>query len=138
MELTKLVIVDTDFLSLYLKGDLLTKKYVEDMIVNGYLFTTTSITSSELFFGAYKKGWKRTRIEILKQFLDKIDVIAFNYKHSLRYGKLRATMIKKGIEIGFADTAIASICIEEAKPLFTFNKKHFKTIKQLELYNADF
>lgn len=138
MELTKQVIVDTDFLSFYLKGDLMTKKYVEDMIMNGYLFTTTSITSSELLFGAYKKEWKKARIEVLKLFLEKIGVIAFNYKHSLRYGKLRATMIKRGTEIGFADTAIASICIEEAKPLFTFNKKHFKEIKQLELYNTDF
>ncbi len=134
MELTKQVIVDTDFLSLYLKGDMLTKKYVEDMITDGYLFTTTSITSSEMVFGAYKKEWKKTKIESLKRFLVKIGVIEFNYKHSLLYGKLRAEMIKKGEEIGFADTAIASICIEEQKPLFTFNIKHFKMIDKLEFY----
>ena len=138
MELTNKVIVDTDFISLYLKGDLLTKKYVEDMMTNGYLFTTTSITSSELLYGAYKKEWKKTRIEVLKQFLEKIGVIGFNYKHSLVYGKLRATMINSGKEIGFADTAIASICIEEQMPLFTFNIKHFIDIHNLELYNKDF
>lgn len=134
----KQVIVDTDFLSLYLKGDMLTKKYVEDMITNGYLFTTTSITSSELLFGANKKEWKKTRIEFLKQFLVKIGVFEFNYKHSLVYGKLRTKMVKAGKEIGFADTAIASICLEEQKPLFTHNVKHFAMIDQLELYNADF
>lgn len=138
MELRNKVIVDTDFISLYLKGDLLTRKYVEDLITNGYLFTTTSITSLEMIFGAYKKEWKKARIEVLKQFLEKIGVVEFNYKHSLVYGKLRATLIREGNEIGFADTAIASICIEEKLPLFTFNKKHFKDITNLELYNNEF
>ena len=108
------------------------------MITNGYLFTTTSITSSELFYGAYKKNWKRARIEVLKQFLEKIGVLAFSYNHSLVYGKLRASMIKSGKEIGFADTAIASICIEEKIPLFTFDIRHFKEIDKLEFYNKDF
>ena len=47
-------------------------------------------------------------------------------------------MIKTGKEIGFADTAIAAICIEEKIPLFTFNIKHFIEISNLELYNKDF
>ena len=108
------------------------------MIANGYLFTTTSITRSELVFGAYKKNWKKKRIEVLKQFLEKIGVIGFSYEHSLVYGNIRATMIKTGKEIGFADTAIAAICIEEKIPLFTFNIKHFIEISNLELYNKDF
>ena len=46
-------------------------------------------------------------------------------------------MIKNGIEIGFADTAIALICIGEKKQLFTYNVKHFKHIDQLELFIND-
>ena len=135
--MNKNVVVDTDFLSLYLKGDLLTKKYVENMIAAGNLFTTTSISSAELLFGVYKKGWKNTKITIVKNFLSTIGIIEFNYKHSQIYRQIRAQMIKNGIEIGFADTAIASICIGEKKQLFTYNVKHFKHIDQLELFISD-
>lgn len=135
MELIKLVIVDTDFLSFFLKGDDLVKQYVENILADGYLFTTTAITSSELFYGAYKKGWKENKIEELKQFLTKIGVIEFKDNHSQIYGKLRATLQKKGKDVGFADIAIASICIGENLPLFTFNVRHFKEIEELELYN---
>ena len=100
MELNKRVIVDTEFISLYLKGDLLTKQHVEHILTDGYLFTTTAITSSELLYGAYKKGWKEKKIQLMRQFLTTIGVIAFTYEHSLIYGKLRATNVKKGLEIG--------------------------------------
>lgn len=72
---------------------------------------------------------------ILYKFLAKIGVIEFNYNHSQIYGKLRSTMIKNGKEIGFGDTAIASICIGEKLPLFTYNVKHFKDIELLELFS---
>ena len=135
MEVKKLVVADTDFLSHYLKGDLLTKKYVEEMLSRDYLFTTTSITTSELLFGAYKKGWKRIKINELKKFLSMIGVISFNYTHSKIYGKLRADLNKNGIEIGYADTAIASICLGENLQLFTYNKKHFNEIDNLQLFS---
>lgn len=135
MALNNPIIADTNFISHYLKGDQFAKLKMEAIISSGFLITTTSISSAELFYGAIKKGWKKNKFKILQQFLNAIGIIPFTYQHSLKYAQVHNETQKMGFEIGFADAAIASICLIQKIPLLTENTKDFEIIKELVLFD---
>ena len=134
MEIDKFIICDTDFLSSWMKGENFVKNYLELVLSTEHNIATTSITTSEIYYGAFINKWTKKRIEKVEYFLSSIKVFSYNFKHSKKYGELRSNLKNSGQEIGFSDTAIASICLVERCKLISFNLKHFKRINGLELF----
>ena len=116
------------------RGENFVKNYLELVLSTDHNLATTSITTSEIYYGAFINKWTKKRIEKVESFLSSIKIFSYNFKHSKKYGELRARLQNSGQEIGFPDTAIASICLVEHCKLITFNLKHFKRINGLELF----
>lgn len=133
MEIKKPVILDTDFLSYYLIERPTAILMVESLIKNDLLPATTVITKSEMIFGAKRKKWGSKKFNKLKNLFNSLLIYDFTPKSSEIYGELRAKLMNAGLDIGFADTAIASITLEQQAILLTNNSEHFNRIETLDL-----
>ena len=123
-----MIIVDTDILIDIFdkqseKGNLALKKLES----SGEDIAITSITLHEILFGHYKFN-KKVR-DILH-----INTLEFNKKDAELSAKIEFDLEKKGKTISRTDTMIAAIAINRKAKVYTFNKKHFQMIKQLELF----
>ncbi len=127
------IIADTNFLSDILAGKPSAKKTIAEIITDGYYIITTVISTSELFFGAKRRIWHESRLLKLDNFINSLQVLDFSLAHSRLFGTLRAELVDKGSDIGFADTAIAAIALSLDFPVLTANVKHFERIQNLKI-----
>lgn len=126
------VCLDTNFISDFLGGEQEAVLKFAEITSENLDACTTVITVSELFYGAYKRGWGKRRFQVLTDFLEKIAIIPFSVEASILAGWLRAQLARRGINIGYADTAIAAISLVEKAILLTRNVKHFKHVASLK------
>ncbi|MFX0062515.1 MAG: type II toxin-antitoxin system VapC family toxin [Candidatus Hermodarchaeota archaeon] len=126
------VCLDTDFISEYLRGQRIATNKMDQLLDDDSIICTTPITLSELFFGAYRRNWGEKRIQLLQNFASRLGVIPFEAEEGILAGWLRAQLVNQGIEIGYADTAIAAIVITNEIPLVTRNIGHFENINHIE------
>ncbi len=133
MELTRPIIADTDYLSDFLAGTTPAKKTTFKLIKEEMFVITTTITVSELYYGKYRRKWQERRSKILEELIISLTVLPFTIEHAKEYGKIRASLVDNGMDIGFADTAIASIAIIEDLPLLTANVDHFNRVDGLKI-----
>ena len=133
MEIKQHVVLDTDFLSYYLIEKPSAIIIVESLIKQDLLPATTVITKAEMFYGANKKNWGPKKFAKLRALFNSLLVYDFTSKSSEIYGKLRAKLMNSGADIGFADTAIASITMEQKAILLTNNVDHFNRVETLDL-----
>ncbi len=124
-----MIIVDTDILIDIFdkqseKGNLALKKLES----SGEDIAITSITLHEILFGHYKFNKK------VKDILH-INTLEFNKKDAELSAKIEFDLEKKGKIIPRTDTMIAAIAINRKAKVYTFNKKHFQMINQLELFD---
>ena len=133
MELDQPIIVDTDFLSDYLAKKPKAKRTIYNLLKEGLYIITTVITVSELYFGCNRRKWGQRRIKTLKKLITSIKVIDFTLEHAKEYGRLRASLVDKGQDIGFADTAIAAIAKNDDIPILTANIRHFERLDGLKI-----
>ncbi len=126
-----LVILDTDFLSYYLIAHAAALTTMESLLQNAVTVATTVINKAEMFFGAYKKNWGSKRMSSLRKLFDSIEVIEFDAQAAEIYGQLRSDLQNRGIDVGFADTVIASIAWENDAAVVTGNVVHFRRISGL-------
>ena len=118
------VILDTNILIEILKGNQKTIQIVEQF---DRLFIS-AITVMEIYFGALNKQ----ELKKLKQFVSSFDVISLNENIS----NIATNLIYKYTKshtLDIPDALIASASIFINTPLFTYNKKYFKYINDIEL-----
>ena len=118
------VILDTNILIEILKGNQKTIQIVKQF---DRLFIS-AITVMEIYFGALNKQ----ELKKLKQFVSSFDVISLNENIS----NIATNLIYKYIKshtLDIPDALIASTSIFINTPLFTYNKKDFKYINDIEL-----
>ena len=95
----------------------------------------SSITVSELQYGAYKSKQIKKNINRLDEFLSPFEILAFDENASNFYGKIRSQLEKKGNVIGPLDMLIAAHALSENLTLITNNEKEFKRVKSLKVRN---
>ena len=93
------------------------------------------ITGSELLYGAFKSQQVKKNLNIIEEFIMPFDIIDFDYKSAIEYGKIRATLEKQGQVIGNMDMQIAAIAKANDMVLVTNNLKEFNRIENLQLEN---
>ena len=124
-----MIIVDTDVLIEIFdkesdKGEIALAKLEE----SGEDVAITSLNLHEILYGHYKIGKKIKGIT-------QINTIEFGKKDAEISAKLEIEAEKKGKTIPRIDTMIAAIVINRKAKIYTFNKKHFESFKQVKLYN---
>jgi len=95
----------------------------------------SSITVSELYYGAYKSEHVEKNLLALEHFLYPFDIVDYDFKASIEYGKVRAALEKKGEIIGGLDMMIAAHARSIDAILVTNNTKEFARVQGLRTEN---
>ncbi len=95
----------------------------------------SSITVSELMYGAYKSQQTTKNLRALEHFLMPFDIFEYGYDAAVTYGKIRAQLEKRGEIIGNMDMQIAGHAISLGMSVVTNNTKEFRRVEGLMLEN---
>ena len=95
----------------------------------------SSITVSELQYGACKSKQIKKNLKRLDEFLSPFAIISYDENASKYYGQIRSYLEKQGNVIGPLDMLIAAHALSENLTLITNNEKEFKRVKSLEIEN---
>jgi|SRR5882757_2605806 len=93
----------------------------------------SSITLSELAFGAAKSSRTAQNMEALQEFLLALEVAPYDDRAALQYGIVRAELERTGRQIGSLDTLIAAHAIALDVVLVTHNTREFQRIAGLRV-----
>jgi tRNA(fMet)-specific endonuclease VapC len=110
-------------------------KVLEIFNRNASRMAISSITLSELMYGAEKSIHFDKNLEAIEEFVSHLEVLPYDSKASQHYGKIKAKLEKKGQIIGENDLHIAAHAISQGLILVTNNLKEFKRVPQLGLEN---
>lgn len=117
------VLVDTDVLVEYLRGDQRVAEYLESR--DGGL-TLSAVTVAELFVGA-RPGEEAE----LETFLEAFSVLPVTGRVAKRAGGFRREY-GDSHGTGVADALIAATAAEASVPLATFNDRHFPMLERVD------
>ena len=95
----------------------------------------SSITVSELYYGAYKSEYIEKNLLALEHFLQPFNILEYDLEASIEYGQIRATLEKQGNIIGGLDMQIAAHARSLDMTLITNNTKEFVRVDNLVIDN---
>jgi tRNA(fMet)-specific endonuclease VapC len=95
----------------------------------------SSITLSELIYGAEKSPNVDQNLEAIEEFISHLEVLPYGPKASQHYGQIKAALERKGEIIGENDIHIAAHAISQGLILVTNNSREFKRVANLALEN---
>jgi len=102
---------------------------------NASRMAISSITLSELMYGAEKSLNVNRNLEAIEEFVSHLDVLPYDAKASQHYGQIKATLERKGEIIGENDIHIAAHAISQGLILVSNNVKEFNRVPNLALEN---
>lgn len=95
----------------------------------------SSITVSELYYGAWKSKAIQQNIRRIEEFVYPFDVLAYDEDAAKEYGKIRSSLEEQGQVIGPLDMLIAAHALSRNLILITNNTKEFERVKSLQIEN---
>ena len=93
----------------------------------------SSISVSELYFGAYNSARPEKNVAILEAFLRNFQMLTITGTVARLFGKLKAALRKQSVQVAPFDLMIGSIALENGCMVATGNLRHFRHIKELQL-----
>ena len=91
----------------------------------------SSITLSELIYGAHKSERVSQNLEAVEEFVSHLVVLPYEERAAVHCGEIRAQLEKKGKSIGMYDTQIAAHARSQGLTLVTNNKREFARVPGL-------
>lgn len=130
----KKAIIDTDILSMFLRGDKKVESRVAEYLLYHSSLSISILTYYEILSGLkYKNAHKR--LEIFLELCKSLSIIPLTIESSNKSAEIYASLRKQSKIIDDMDILIAGICLENNFVLVTNNTKHFSRIKSIELSN---
>lgn len=111
------------------------KEVLEIFNTNASRMAISSITLSELIYGAEKSANVDKNLEAIEEFISHLEVMPYDAKASQHYGQIKAALEKRGEIIGENDIHIAAHTISQGLILVTNNLREFKRVPNLALEN---
>ena len=111
------------------------KEVLDVFNINASRMAISSITLSELLYGAEKSQNIDKNLEAIEEFISHLDVLSYDAKASQHYGQIKAALEKKGEIIGENDIHIAAHAISQGLILVTNNLREFKRVPNLAFEN---
>ena len=102
---------------------------------NAIRMAISSITLSELIYGAEKSPNMDKNLEAIEEFVSHLDVLPYDAKASQHYGQIKAALEKRGEIIGENDIHIAAHAISQGLILVTNNLREFIRVPNLAREN---
>lgn len=110
-------------------------KVLEIFNKNASRMAISTITLSELIYGAEKSSNVNKNLEAVEDFVSHLEVLPYEPIVSQQYGQIKATLEKRGEIIGENDIHIAAHAVSQGLILVTNNLKEFKRVPNLALEN---
>ncbi len=126
------VIVDSNILINFLRGKTEDVEFLNKLSKENIL-GTTDINAFELYYGAYKGSKQDENLAATKGLLNSLFLIGTSEDSMEIAAKLIIDLEANGRAIDMRDLFIAAMCLTNALPLLTKNKKHFENIEGLKL-----
>ena len=112
------------------------KKVIEKLKkINNANLCISSITYSELLYGAEKSANIAKNLLALTIFLSNVEILPYDENASVDYGLIRAELEKKGKPIGPLDMLIAAHAKSLKTTIVTNNVKEFERVSGLKIEN---
>ncbi len=123
------MILDTDTISYFLRGD---KNIKKKFLAHRHELASTTINYAELIYGLKRKDNKNLlpKVELI---FENIILYDFDKNASRIFGILKALLSKQGTIVADMDLMIASIAIANDEVLISNNLKHFGKIDKLKV-----
>ncbi len=125
------LILDTNIVSYLMKGGPLGRAYQPH--VQNHLLAISFITVGQLYFGAEKGNWGKSRRNELEAIIRRFVIIPYDHEVARCYGRLVAERQRAGRPIAPNDAWIAACTVRHAVPLVTHNPKDFQGITSLQV-----
>jgi tRNA(fMet)-specific endonuclease VapC len=91
----------------------------------------SSITLSELRYGAAKSKYREKNTKALDEFIIPLEIVPFDEQAAKAYGDIRSALEKVGMPIGSMDMLIAAQALSRGVTLITNNTREFSRIPGL-------
>jgi tRNA(fMet)-specific endonuclease VapC len=88
-----------------------------------------------LEYGAANSAQPRKNREALEEFVSPLDIATFDRDAAEAYGRIRATLERKGLPIGAMDMLIAAHALSLGANLVTNNETEFRRVSGLRVEN---
>jgi tRNA(fMet)-specific endonuclease VapC len=111
------------------------KEVLDIFNANASRMAISSITLSELMYGAEKSLNTDKNLEAVEEFVSHLEVLPYDAKASQHYGQIKAALEKKGQIISENDIHIAAHAISHGLILVSNNVREFKRVPNLALEN---
>ncbi len=95
----------------------------------------SAITLSELEYGVAASAYPEKNSIALMQFLSIMDVLPFDDKSVVQYGKICTQLRRSGTPIGTIDMLIAAHALSGGYVLVTNNTREFQRVESLNIEN---
>lgn len=124
-------VLDTDVVSYVMRGGDLARAYARHLA--GRVLAASFVTVGELYFGAEKGNWGKTRRSRIESTLRRFVVIPYDNEVARCYGRLVAERQRVGKPIAPNDAWIAACAVRHSVPLVTHNARHFSGVSGLRV-----
>ena len=125
--------LDTNIVIDLFRNDPSVKRKLEEIEQQQVHISISPIVLCELWQGVYLAPKQRNPTELIKAFLEDVEIIDFTKDAAEIYGKQYAQLKIAGKQTQEFDLMIASICIAHNAILITRNHKDFANIKDLKM-----
>lgn len=97
---------------------------------------TTSINAAEIFYGACRTVCRDELIRAFEELvLSRLTVLPFDLESARVFGRLKASLEKRGLPRSEPDLRIAAIALQRGLTIVTGNVRHFSDIPGLTVEN---
>ena len=93
------------------------------------------VTLAELIYGAEKSARPHQNLTVVRQFCERLDMLAFAERAATHYGQLWAELERAGQPIGTHDMMIGGHARSEGLTVVTNNLREFQRMPGLRLEN---
>jgi tRNA(fMet)-specific endonuclease VapC len=130
----KKALIDTDILSMYLRGDEKVKSKFEEYLSRHSTINISILSYYEILSGLKYKNANKQMGSFFKLCED-ASIIPITEESCSKSADIFASLKKSGEIIDNVDILIAGICLENNFFIVTNNTKHFSRIKKIEIVN---
>ena len=95
----------------------------------------SAISVAELLHGVEKSERPEQNLEVVEDFLSRLEVQDYNINVAAHYGDIRADLERKGTPIGVNDLHIAAHARSDGMVLVTNNTREFERVEGLRIEN---
>jgi tRNA(fMet)-specific endonuclease VapC len=127
-------LIDTDILSMFLRGKEEVKSKFEEYLQYHPTISISILSYYEILSGLKHKDANKQLGSFLK-LCEGVSIISITKESCQKSADIYANLKKSGEIIDDVDILIAGICLENSLALVTNNTKHFQRIKDIEIVN---